>query len=415
MNAIISSVLSSVRQTFTVYIRSGLSIDLLKKFIDLLDQGISVEILIEEENSSSLRQDPSLFHHCGKFVDKGGSIILVACNEPVNAFFLIDYKSVCFVSPSSAKRQYDEIQHKEYLIKTRRYIEGLKNRGSSYLQDAGDISIHLEANTDIIKMGESVQISWNVKGATEVSIHGIGPVAAHGTTPVVLYDNTIIKIKARNSRHTQVRTFYVRVFGDVEINYDLGFLNPVTKQYSSLVNAENYPDVFGIMKGHSVQFNWEVNEAETVSIRPFNLKEKKGTHTFSPASSFDIEIEAHGNGQTVLRRIQINLFPVPVFHEKKHRVNDRWYTQEYTFSLPDVGSRLKEEHLSGILKNAEERYASMGERVKELSEAYSGEITPEVLRDKMLMGMKQKYSIKQEVMVYVQKLMKEVKELRNIK
>jgi hypothetical protein len=29
--------------------------------------------------------------------------------------------------------------------------------------------------------------------------------------------------------------------------------------------------------------------------------------------------------------------------------------------------------------------------------------------------MKRKYSIKQEVMVYVQKLMKEVKELRNIK
>jgi hypothetical protein len=402
MNDLIFSALEKAEKTFCLYMRSGLSLDALKKIIDAQEKGVQIEILVEEENSQYLRQDPFLYQLCSRMLNLGGAILQVNCLEPVNAFFLTDYKRISFVSPSSTQTDFNEVQHRDYLIKTRRYVQALKQKGSPLLKETSDIQVNIEVVPDFVKSGDPVVVSWNVKGASEVTLEGLGKVEARGSHSFIFFENTIVKVIAQNQRQVQYGTAYVRVYGDIEIGYDLGFLNPVTQQYSSLVNAENYPDVFGIMNGHSVQFSWEVNEADKVLVMPFNRTERKGELQFTPDSSFDIEIEASGNGQVAKRIIHIQLFPVPLFKEKMNVVQPKWFQRELKVSLPDQASRLSQKDIQSIMQDSNYRYEQMIQQLEEFSLKTNAQISPEIIRALMLPEIKRRFSLKEEVSHYIE-------------
>ncbi|MCU0430859.1 MAG: hypothetical protein MUF42_12920 [Cytophagaceae bacterium] len=406
--------LQEVQSTFCLYMRSGLSVEMFRRLVEKQEKGIQVEVLVEQENSDYLRQDPFLHQLCVRLLQSGGSLMQVTCFEPVNAFLLCDYKKISFVSPSSVVSVFNEKDQRDYLIRSRRYVQGLKQKSQRLFRELSPIQVEFQLSTDFVKSGTPVIATWDVKGAAEVQLEGIGPVESKGSREIIFFENTIVKLVATHQKQVQAVTAYVRVYGDVEIQYDLGFLNPVTQQYSSLVNAENYPDVFGIMKGHSVQFSWEVLEADKVSIQPFDRSERKGELTFTPQQSMEIVINASGNNQESERVIHIRVFPVPVYAEKMVQVNPQWLQKEVKVHLPDQQTRLQKKSIKLIMQEADQRYVQLQQKMQHLSE--SGNVTDvDALQSLLLIEMKKKYSIKDQVKDYIDDFYKQLQSLKSKK
>lgn len=323
----------SARQAVLLYVRSGIAAPVLNTCIQQLEKGIPVELFLNKEHEYEILQNPFLFNKCLLFIKKGGTIKLDVAEEINNIFFILDYKSVGFGTSENDISSYENAGNEFRLQESiARFYQ--KRSGRTFLQEANDISITLHSDKQIIRKGEEVVLSWDVMFADKVMMQGKGEIASTGKCIIKPEQSSVIMIGAYNKNQSSYTTLFIKVIEELELSYDIGFLSPVNKQFSSLVNSATHPDVFGVLYGHRLRFSWEMLEAESILISPFGLSDKKGVYEFTPETSMDIEITARSGEQTLKRIIQIKLFPVKIFKEKILTTPDLMKKVKVALSLP---------------------------------------------------------------------------------
>lgn len=99
---------------------------------------------------------------------------------------------------------------------------------------------------------------------------------------VQILENTILILTATNKKQQFKRAIFLKAIENIQIDFDIQFLNPASKKFVSLKTDEDTEGVFGITKGQQVKLLWNVNHADQVKIDPFNFDQKKGSIFFDP-------------------------------------------------------------------------------------------------------------------------------------
>ncbi len=301
----------------SVFLITGthLSQEILDACLRLLEKGLAVELLIDEGQERVLKTNTFLFNKCSLLVNKGASIYLVHDTLLLDTYGIIDYSRTGFFVAEKEAYVLDEVQEATLFRKSLKDYENRREAASPYLLEVGDVQVKIKVSETAILRGDQVELHWEVTGADKVIIQGLGEVSAYGKQKITLAESTIFKVGAYNQRQVQLKTLQVRVYDELVITYDLGFIQSKTQQYSSLVNTENYPHVFGVAQGHLVKLTWSVPEAKEVKVLPFGISQDSGEHVFMPTESMQIEIHASLIGLDFVRKIQLLVFPIPVFKE----------------------------------------------------------------------------------------------------
>ncbi|ELR71184.1 hypothetical protein C900_02988 [Fulvivirga imtechensis AK7] len=311
---------------------------ILLEAIALLERGVATTLIIRSDNEERLHDDVFLFNKCLIFIKKGGELYLH--DHPAQNIAISDYKHALRWSDATEDHITDENQAAGVHQRLRTFQDLLKKSGP-FLEDEDDINIHFTITDDIILKGDEVTLSWQVKHASTVIIEGLGEVGATGSKKLRPGADTIFKIGAYNTAQSRLKTVCVKVYDDIHINYDLSFANLRTKQFSSLVKEENYPHVFGVAGGNIVKLNWQVKDSNVVNVLPFGITGGSGEHEFVPVGNMEIIIEAQILHRIFRRRIQLLVFPIPLFTEKLATVKPQHELQLKATDIHDIIAQVK--------------------------------------------------------------------------
>ncbi|HEX5445920.1 MAG TPA: hypothetical protein VFW87_18980, partial [Pirellulales bacterium] len=151
-------------------------------------------------------------------------------------------------------------------------------RVSVSTQKATPINIvFFAANPNQISSGQSSTLTWNVTGATSVTISGIGTVAANGSAPVSPTQTTTYTLTASNGGTSQTATAVIAV-------------NQVASKLQYC-----YATPTNIMAGESATLNWATTNATSVNIQPgIGAVANSGNVAVSPTQTTTYVVTATG-------------------------------------------------------------------------------------------------------------------------
>ena len=341
-----------------IHVCSEVSAAILDACTSALERGVAVEFFLDQKNQPALESNPFLLHKCLHLINKGGSVFITESDGDAKRYrCMSDFTEVRDIFPDRMityleERNQVDIQNITIDFKNR------KQNSKPYLVEPGDIRMDLTASEHVVMKGDMVEIKWGVDLAERIVIRGIGEVDAYGSRKLKVDKNTIIRMGAYNDRQSQIRAVKIWVSEEIKIAYDIGFLSPHTNTYTSLVQTENYPHVYGVASGNAIRFVWQVSDASEVKILPFNTTKNKGEQIFTPTGSMKIEIRAKIQGKVVTRKILVMIFPIPVFKDKLVPLMQN-VEQYYRFTLPSTLKPGWNNYLHRLLRREEKRYKKL--------------------------------------------------------
>ncbi|MEL7003145.1 MAG: hypothetical protein AAFN93_10470 [Bacteroidota bacterium] len=345
--------------------------------IELIENGVEVLLIFPDHRQRNLTNEPFILNRIILVNKKGGLICFGDDNQiNENSFFIRDYEAVASVKNQDASTLNEHIspgtirQHLDVFDK-------LFSESEYYLHNTNDLDIDFQLSHEVILAGDQIQLSWEVDHADKVVIQGIGEVEPIGHKKIRPAINTIFKIGAYNEHQSAFRTKCVKVYEDIDITYDLSFINSRTNEVTSLVKEENFPHVFGVANGNEIKFQWSVKDANSVKILPFDLRKHTGENYFKPSENIDIEIHVEIYDRKFIRKIQILVFPIPVL--KSHLKTTFELPQEFYHNLPDQTENDKllsyisktqdaySQPLDEILLKEKKRYGDLNDQLLKLN------------------------------------------------
>jgi hypothetical protein len=355
--------MEKAEHALTIHTDSFITKEILNSCINLVEKGIAIELFLDSENQLYLEENNFLFNKCSQFVNKGGSIFMTP--NPAELRFwqcIVDFKEYSYYSLEEEKVIYKYEKDLPFFQNAFIDFETKKQAGKPYLVEKGDIEIRVTLSDALIMLGDPIELSWEVDGADKVIVQGVGRVEAYGRKKIRLEKNTILKIGASNERQSKIKAILVKVSDDLKISYDIGFIGVGTKEYCSLVNSDIYPHVYGISTGNQLKLKWDVPLAKDVKIMPFGIMKSKGEYTFTPSSSFNIEIYGTVKEKIYIRKIQILLFPIPIFKEKLISTFP-FINKKYNISIP----RLQKEKIEQMRIVEKQRYLDLNKKIIDIN------------------------------------------------
>lgn len=332
--------------------------ELIDVCVEQVERGVAVELLLNANSPTLLESNPFLLHKCLQLINKGAAVFLMTPRKGKSLYGCIaDFEKAWDIF-SDRVLLYTEEKNLAEIQRIGRDFDQLKGESAPYLVEGGDIRLQLSASEYVIMKGDMIEIKWDVDLADKIVIQGIGQVNAYGSKRLKIEKSTILKIGAYNARQSQIRAVKIWVSEEVKISYDIGFLSFRTNAYCSLVQADNYPHIYGVAMGSAVRLQWQVVDASDVKIFPFNLTTHEGEHVFTPVQSMKIEIRARVQGKVLTRKITLMIFPIPIFRDKLVPLMKN-IEQRYQFTLPAELKLGYSKHLRAMLKREQVRYRAL--------------------------------------------------------
>ncbi|MEM1407807.1 MAG: hypothetical protein AAGG59_13595 [Bacteroidota bacterium] len=348
------------KHAVAVKVNAKVSTSLIETCISLVEAGLAVELLLNKSTTAVMEDNPFLLGKCLQLIKKGAAIFLIPPDEGDRIYeCIIDFAEIHDIYAENVI-SYQEEDHLAELQNRVYDFQGLK--AEPFLVEQGDILINLQLSERAVLKGDSAKVSWEVDSADRIVIQGIGDVGPYGSKNLKFQRSTIIKIGAYNARQSQVRALKVWVSEELKITYDIGFMSKQSHEYYSLVQAENYPHAYGVSLGNTIRFSWEAADADEIKILPFDIKTKKGEHTFSPTESMIIEIRAQIQERVLKRKITLLVFPIPVFKDKLVPLLTNIDSHD-PFPIPDDLQNKLGLHARSMLRNEEKRYDKLRENI----------------------------------------------------
>ena len=365
--------IKNARHSIRAVIHTVPSSETLQMFIDRIEEGVEVLLILDRATESTMRKDPFAFNRLMLINKKGGAVyFLEGVDKKRHLFCLLDYQKLWLGDNQVLTDKVDTATIREYLD----LFSSLINDQTLYLQNNDDLKVSFDISDEVILKGDEIELHWEVQQADKVVVQKLGEVAPKGTKKLRPAVSTIFKIGVYNKDEACFRTASVKVYEDVSIDYDISFQNARTKQYSSLIKEKNYPHVYGVAQKNKIKFKWNVKDAKSVKILPFDIDTLSGVHEFTPQENMDIVIEVNIYNQKLTRRIQLLVFPIPVFTDKLlSNIPIIEQDSKVEISGLDKMAMLKKvkesqaphnEFLKKLLAQKEERYELLNKRIEEL-------------------------------------------------
>lgn len=404
----ITQFLSSVRHDFKLVLKGIVDETLLMELGGLLERGVAVTLIMEAVNEAALRDDLFLFNKCLILLKKGGVIIYHPTLE--NSFAIKDYEQSLRITGDSQgiEKEVETLTIQYYIQEFKQLEAGAK----SFLENKEDIRIRFVANDDIILKGDEISLNWEVVHAQTVIIEGIGEVPSVGSRKIKPVADTIFKIGAYNASQSALRTFSVKVYDNIGIDYDLSFANSHTGQLSSLVKEDNYPHVYGVALGNKVKISWQVKDSHELTIMPFGIAKSVGEHEFLPQENMIIEIRAKILHRTFSRKIQLLVFPIKLFTDKLMKLSPGLH-QELK-QVPDAREIIEQLKRSQVfynqnlrkIKEAEgKKYNLIVEQIQKITfDKSNNKINLERINSNVFMKLKDFYENKSSMAVLIESI-----------
>lgn len=373
---------------------SGLiSGEILEPCLVLAEKGIAIELYIEQGNEEYLTKNPFILNKCCLLINNGASISIVP--KQMNKYSwqcITDFKEYSHNTENIELIDFpiESIEFQDSIL----FFEKLKNEALPYLVEKGDIQIIFKTSDTLLLNGDFVEIYWEVENATTVIIQGLGEVNAYGSKRIKLEKDTILKIGASNGRQSKIKAVFIKILDkNIKIPYDIKFKNGENDQYISLINSELYPHVYGVSKGNMVKLSWNIPDAESIKILPFNCSNRYGDFIFSPDSTISIEIHITLKQKLFIRKIQLLVFPIPIFKEK---IASLKFLNANIFSIP-IPNR-NNDKINAILAFEKKRNSELN---KKISDKYlsieSKKINLKNTNNSFFSNLKEKYFTKKEI------------------
>jgi hypothetical protein len=153
-------------------------------------------------------------------------------------------------------------------------------------------AVSFQAARSCIAPGESTTLTWNVKGADEISIEGIATsLPANGSLSVSPGSSTDYRLHATNAAGTSTVTATVEVTPLPTVLFDV------------------YPR--SIEQGESVTLSWNVTDANTIQIAPIGAVIESDRQEVKPDESTRYVLTATSYSGSTVRGIDVEVRPVP--------------------------------------------------------------------------------------------------------
>jgi hypothetical protein len=275
-----------------------------------LRRDLVIDFFISDQTIQWMEENPFLLNKLLELRYKGLNVYQASnFNNDSEAICQIDFKHTLICDHQSNSKEIEGIPY-ESLFAT------CDHGNHEYRPDESSITISFKPDENILFKGKSTLISWEVHKADNIKIPGFGEVKNSGSEKVQVLNDTMLVLQASNKKQLKRKSIFLQAIENIQINYDIQFLNPASKKFVSLKTDEDTEGVFGITKGQQVKLIWNVQHADQVKIFPFDFTQKKGEHIFRPNGSLEISIQASLQDKTVNQRIIIHEYPMPVFTEK---------------------------------------------------------------------------------------------------
>jgi hypothetical protein len=140
-----------------------------------------------------------------------------------------------------------------------------------------------------LALGESTTLEWQVVGATEVTISGLGPQTLQGRVEVTPYSNTTYVMVARN------------LSGEASASVTITVIPPVKiVSFTATPSTSEKP-------GDPVTLAWQADNATEVSIAGIGTVAAAGSMTVSPRATITYTISAKGRKSSDQREVTVTV------------------------------------------------------------------------------------------------------------
>lgn len=325
----------------------------------LLKRGVAVEILWDQSVAAYLQGDHFVFNRLCMLVQHGASMYKSDTEAFEGHWCFVDYQEAWYFDEHGTDLVHSlEIQPEALQQNLKDYI--LKRQDAKpYLVEDGDVQIRWKVSDTYVIKGDTVELAWEVDHADKVIIQGLGEVATYGKTKILIEHNTILKIGAYHKQQVQLKALQVLVYKEVSLSYDLGFKLDRSPEFVSLVNSNLYPHVYGVAAGNQVRLSWDIPEAKDVFVEPFGLSSNVGSHIFIPDESMHMEIKVYTQHAEIVRKIQLLVFPIPIFTEKFIPLPQPLACQRFTLRDLNRLQATAAKSLQQMLQDQEQKYLMM--------------------------------------------------------
>jgi hypothetical protein len=321
---ILSEFISQAKFSVKLYVGEHLDGELIEECARSVKRKVAVAIYFSDTIVGEIEEQPFIISKLYQLRDSGASIYDVSDFDNTKSFICqIDFETTLEIDLIDDGRA-SYFKNGESLYNTyQRLFDKTDHENVEFRTEQDDIVLSFNVDSPIVIEGTSITIHWKTNNASVVEIDGLGTVSDSGQQSLRILDDTIINIRASNQRQVKIKSLSINVIKQLSIDYDVQFFNPASKQYVS-IKEESSSGVYGVTQGNKIKLVWDVEEAENVSIAPFDIVEKSGEHTFHANGTSEINIKANLQGNLKMTRIIIHEFPMPIFNHKLIAVDDKF-------------------------------------------------------------------------------------------
>lgn len=305
----------NAKQAVNILIDTSISTNLISEFQALLLKGLAVNLIISRNQILEIETDPFKLYKILGLRSEGASIYDGIHSGFKNGFLIqVDFAEL-YKFNNLLEEEVNLHNSLPEFHEWTEFFDSFFKRELEYRLEDSDLVVNFYSKSSTIFEHDKLTLSWDVKNASKVKIEGIGEVNHLGTVNIKLDCDQLIKLEASNDRQRKVRVIFVKVVNDFAITYELQFLNPSSKEFTSIPD-QNQEGVFGVISGQKTRLIWDVRQADSLTIEPIGKVALNGHYDFMPKGRMEFVLRASLNQNEKQKKLLIQEFPVPVFTEK---------------------------------------------------------------------------------------------------
>jgi uncharacterized protein YeeX (DUF496 family) len=305
----------NAKQAINVLIDASISTSLITEFQALVHKGLAINFIISRNQILEIETDPFKLYKILGLRSEGASIYDGIHSGFKNGFLIqVDFAEI-YKFNNLLEEEVNLHNSLPEFHEWGEFFDSFLKREREYRLEDNDLVVDFSSKSATIFEHDKLALFWDVKNASKVKIQGIGEVNSSGTINIKLDGDQLIKLEASNDKQRKVRVISVKVVNDFAISYDLQFLNPSSKEFTSIPD-ENQEGVFGVISGQKARLIWDVRQADSLTIEPIGKVALNGHYDFMPKGRMEFVLKASLHFNLKQKRLIIQEFPVPVFSEK---------------------------------------------------------------------------------------------------
>ncbi|MCR9249855.1 MAG: hypothetical protein NXI20_05500 [bacterium] len=332
----ITSQFLNADHSIRVYLCNENHIDLLSNLIKQLERKVSIEIILSDTIGGLITKDVFLLNKIFELRKNGASIFQQNHDEGLDSFTIIDFNRFLIYNPDNDS--WTDVA--DGITETEDWFYNVIQKEKEFYSDSNDIEIQFYSSDRKSIRHQISSIHWSSKNADKVEITGLGEVSKEGQQSIQLVDDTILKLHAYKGDEVKIKAIKIEVFEEVEIGYQLQFLNPSSKKFVTL-EEQDENGIYGVAATHRLKLIWEVKGANNTVVEPFNVTGNSGEHEFIPDGSIEITINTESHNTRKKKRLIVQTFPQPILEKYEIPVKAEFQFPE-KFEFPNRHQRLSD-------------------------------------------------------------------------